>query len=48
MLDIDVFSSVSEKFDSTTLTALAKEFSEKSYRLFRWLITEEFIENFGG
>ncbi|MFF1606169.1 TIGR04255 family protein [Amycolatopsis sp. NPDC058278] len=48
MLDIDVFSSGGTQFDSGELTSQAREFAEKSYRLFRWLVTDEFIENFGG
>jgi len=48
MLDIDVFSRAGGPFDSSSLSLLAREFAEKSYRLFRWLITDEFISNFGG
>jgi len=48
MLDLDVFNESSTVFDSSDLTRQAENFSSKAYRLFRWLVTDEFISHFGG
>lgn len=48
ILDIDVFSKTGAPFDPEALARQARESSEKSYLLFRWIMTEEFIEKFRG
>lgn len=48
LLDIDSFTGSGGPFDVDTLDKLARGLSSRGYRLFRWIITDEFIHRFGG
>jgi uncharacterized protein (TIGR04255 family) len=47
VLDIDVMKEGSFRFDTTELVETARSFSDYAYRLFRWTITDKFLEEFG-
>jgi uncharacterized protein (TIGR04255 family) len=48
ILDIDVYSAGTGPFVAEELAGQANDFAAKSYRLFRWVVTEDFIAHFGG
>lgn len=45
-LDIDSFTATRLEMDSTVLAEELQNLSERAYRMFRWLVTEQFIERF--
>ena len=48
ILDIDMFSSLHTRFDPQAQVTTARMFSERIYALFRWIVTDEFIRQYGG
>jgi uncharacterized protein (TIGR04255 family) len=48
LLDIDVFNTEKKPFDVAGLTGLAQSLASRAYTHFRWAITEEFLNTFGG
>jgi uncharacterized protein (TIGR04255 family) len=48
LLDIDSFTSSGGLFEIEALDMLARSLSGRAYKLFRWIITDDFIERFGG
>lgn len=48
LLDIDSFTGSGGPFEVDTLDNLARDLSSRAYGLFRWIITDEFIDRFGG
>jgi uncharacterized protein (TIGR04255 family) len=48
LLDIDSFTGRGGPFDIDVLDRLARDLSGRAYSLFRWIITDEFIDRFGG
>lgn len=48
LLDIDSFTGRGGSFDIDVLDRLARDLSDRAYSLFRWIITDEFIDRFGG
>ncbi|HEX7005389.1 MAG TPA: TIGR04255 family protein [Trueperaceae bacterium] len=48
VLDLDVFEESQEPFDVPELTTRAEAFAERIYTFFRWVVTDEFIERYGG
>jgi uncharacterized protein (TIGR04255 family) len=48
ILDLDMFSEKSEPFAPAEVMARATRFTERVYALFRSLITEEFLRQYGG
>jgi uncharacterized protein (TIGR04255 family) len=48
LLDIDSYTTSGGPFDVNALDNLTRDLSARAYKLFRWLITDEFIKRFGG
>lgn len=48
LLDIDSFTGSGGLFEVNALDKIARDLSARAYRLFRWVITDEFIDRFGG
>lgn len=48
ILDLDMFSEVSRPFEEKQILEEAKTFCEKIYVFFRWAVTEEFLQYYGG
>jgi uncharacterized protein (TIGR04255 family) len=48
VLDIDMFSTAPLSFDVETLTGEARRYAERIYTVFRWAVTDVFLERFGG
>jgi uncharacterized protein (TIGR04255 family) len=48
ILDLDVFSQGTGAFDPVAISPLARRFSERAYRFFRWATTPEFLKEVGG
>jgi uncharacterized protein (TIGR04255 family) len=47
VLDIDTFQATRISFDPTSLSDLAAILAEQSYRLFRWVVRDEFLHEHG-
>ena len=47
ILDIDASKEGAMTFDATALSELARQFADRVYRLFRWIVTEEFMREHG-
>lgn len=47
-LDIDSFTTTRQHMNAVYLTEELQNLSERAYRMFRWLVTERFIERFRG
>ena len=48
ILDLDVYATVARPFVTANVAALAESFSEKIYRIFRWMVTDDFLIFYGG
>jgi uncharacterized protein (TIGR04255 family) len=48
ILDLDAYSMPKKKFSVSEIMSLLEKFAEKSYSVFRWVITDEFLKKFGG
>lgn len=48
VLDVDTFRAARMPFDPTGLSELAAILAEQSYRLFRWVVNEDFLREHGG
>ncbi|MGE3839929.1 MAG: TIGR04255 family protein [Hyphomonadaceae bacterium] len=48
VLDIDMYSGDVRPFTADHLGSLATKFSERTYTVFRWMITNEFLRVYGG
>jgi uncharacterized protein (TIGR04255 family) len=48
VLDLDMFSSGPQKFASNELLATATQFAERTYSIFREMVTDEFLKFYGG
>lgn len=48
VLDIDMYSTAPLSFDVETLTGEARRYAERIYTIFRWAVTDAFLERFGG
>lgn len=48
ILDLDMYTSESHPFATDDLVQLAKQYSERIYTVFRWMVREEFIKTYGG
>lgn len=48
ILDLDMSLSNSRKFSIPTIMEEAKQFSQRLYTFFRWAVTDDFLEHFGG
>lgn len=48
LLDFDVFDDKAKGFDAQQTAVRAKAFAQRSYGLFRWAVTDEFLRRFGG
>lgn len=47
VLDIDTYSTSPADFAATELTARARLFAERTYRFFRWAVTDAFLDAYG-
>ena len=47
ILDIDVSREDPMTFDPTALSGLSLQFADWSYRLFRWVVTDQFLQEYG-
>jgi uncharacterized protein (TIGR04255 family) len=47
VLDIDSSKESSMTFDPTALSELSRQFADWSYRLFRWVVTDQFLQEHG-
>lgn len=47
VLDIDASKESSMTFDPTELSELSRQFADWSYRLFRWVVTDQFLQEHG-
>jgi uncharacterized protein (TIGR04255 family) len=47
VLDIDVWSSVQQKFESNDLSAAFQKLAERAYSVFRFAVTDEFLKVYG-
>jgi uncharacterized protein (TIGR04255 family) len=47
VLDIDTFRVARMTFDPTELSELAAKLAEQSYRLFRWVVNDDFLREYG-
>jgi uncharacterized protein (TIGR04255 family) len=47
ILDIDASKEASMTFDPTELSEVSRQFADWSYRLFRWVVTEQFLQEHG-
>jgi uncharacterized protein (TIGR04255 family) len=48
ILDLDMFSVESRRFDAEGLVAEARTYAERIYTFFRWAVTNEFLRRYGG
>ncbi len=48
VLDLDMFRSQSTSFDPDDTVAEARSFAERIYTFFRWAVTDQFLEQYGG
>jgi uncharacterized protein (TIGR04255 family) len=48
LLDIDSFTGRGGPFEVGTLHELTRDLAMRAYRLFRWIVTDDFIAHFGG
>lgn len=48
ILDLDAFAEMSKPLDVTEVTNHARTFAERIYAMFRWVVTSEFLERYGG
>jgi uncharacterized protein (TIGR04255 family) len=48
LLDIDSYTGSGGPFEVDALDILTRELAARAYRLFRWIITDEFVSRFGG
>jgi len=48
ILDLDMSLSKQRDFDVEELLNEAQRFSERIYTFFRWAVTDEFLQHFGG
>lgn len=48
ILDLDAFVEMSRPLDVTSVTNHARAFAERIYAFFRWVVTSEFLERYGG
>lgn len=48
ILDIDVSDEAPTPFAPETLAARAKSFAERNYTFFRWAVSDQFLQRFGG
>lgn len=48
ILDLDMSLSKEREFSTLTVMEEAKQFSERLYTFFRWAVTDEFLNHFGG
>lgn len=48
LLDLDMFSTKSQAFDTASLVMHAQAYAERIYTLFRWAVTDAFLRRYGG
>jgi len=48
ILDIDIFVEESGDFSTAAITSMNRGFGERAYRFFRWVVTPDFLQRFGG
>ncbi|MFC6079518.1 TIGR04255 family protein, partial [Microbispora bryophytorum] len=48
ILDLDAFTHVKREFSAESVDRLVGELAARDYRYFRWAVTAEFLERFGG
>ncbi len=48
ILDLDMFSQKQMSFDPEKIEEKAREFSQRIYTVFRWVVTDEFLRRYGG
>jgi uncharacterized protein (TIGR04255 family) len=48
ILDLDMFSVESRRFNIEELMTEARTYAERIYTLFRWAVTDEFLRQYGG
>ncbi len=48
ILDLDTFSSGPHPFESAAILSDARDYAERAYGFFRWVVTDEFLRFFGG
>jgi uncharacterized protein (TIGR04255 family) len=48
LLDLDVFAENQEPFDQGEIIASLRQYAERTYTFFRWCVTPQFLEHFGG
>lgn len=48
LLDLDMFSTKGGAFDASRIAERLTEFGARNYAIFRWAVTEAFLERFGG
>jgi uncharacterized protein (TIGR04255 family) len=48
ILDTDIFNQESRMFNVELILQETRQFSERIYTFFRWAVTDEFLERFGG
>lgn len=48
LLDLDVFTQKSKPFDPAAVIEEVRSFAERSYAVFRWAVTDDFLRLFGG
>lgn len=48
ILDIDMMRQSREKFEPSEIVASARSMSERVYAFFRWAVTDQFLNHFGG
>lgn len=48
ILDLDAYSTPKKAYTEDEMVALLDKFAEKSYSVFRWIVTDEFLNRYGG
>jgi uncharacterized protein (TIGR04255 family) len=48
ILDLDMFSTGSEPFNTDRVLANAQRYAERIYTIFRWAVTDDFLRHYGG
>lgn len=48
LLDVDIFSMEQKVFEAEALLEQARRFTERHYAFFRWAVTNEFLQKYGG
>lgn len=48
LLDLDLFSNERQEFMSEVITAAVRRYAERIYTMFRWVVTDEFLREYGG